>query len=266
MQGRSWPARLACLLALPALASCAVHAPYPLGIKGKHEVGVAVAHASVNERNLRLEAGGGTAAGEQASRIRALARIRADVDAAMRKRLEARSGVRLVALTPARASDAMLRRARMRGADLLLAVNVAGYGAIPRKWVWLMAGSGVVEGTAQGVAAAGVSGHPAVGLAVAAEELLQESLTWLGGAWFWNRYLAPVALEGRMWRVRDGRLVWHEIQFADSSQWTNILLHRKRPPRAARLKSSLATAEKRLLDDLDRYLEFQVLHPGKSRI
>jgi len=134
------------------------------------------------------------------------------------------------------------------------------------KWVLLMAGTGLIEGVAQGVATAGVTGNPVVGAGVAAEEIVSESLTWLGGAWLWNKYLAPVTLEGRMWRVRDRRLIWHEIQFADSSNLFRLLFGKKSPKKEKALAMSLKKAEDDLFGDLGRYLGRQILHPGKGRV
>ena len=158
-----------------------------------------------------------------------------------------------------------LSRAKAQGADIAIAVDVAGYGRVKRKWILIMAGSGLIEGVAQGVATASVTGNPLLGAGVGAEEIASESLTWLGGGWLWDKYLAPVTLEGRMWRVRDGRLVWHGIQFADSSDPLGLLFGGEPLNRETALKASLKAAEEELFHDLGHYLDTQVLFYSRKR-
>jgi len=259
------------LVVLAPLTACAIHTPYPLGIQGNPHAAIAVTPATASARvsslsDIRSVTGNDTK-NEQAQIREILEQVRLNVDVCVRNWVDKREGVRIMPGAHSIDENTVeLSWAKAKGADLVLAVDLAGYGHVKRKWVLLMAGTGLIEGVAQGVATAGVTGNPVVGAGVAAEEIASESLTWLGGAWLWNKYLAPVTLEGRMWRVRDGRLVWHEIQFADSSDLFALMFGKRQPTREMALSASLKEAEDDLFGDLGRYLERQILHPGKGRV
>jgi len=258
------------IILLTPLAACAVHTPYPLGIKGNPHAAIAVTPVTVSAHVSSLSdiysVTEKDTEGEQARIREALEKMRLGVDTFVRNRVGQHEGVRMEqGVHPMDEDKLELLWAKEEGADLVLAVDVAGYGQIKRKWVLLMAGTGLVEGVAQGIATAGVTDNPVIGAGVAAEEIASESLTWLGGAWLWNKYLAPVTLEGRMWRVRDRRLIWHEIQFADSSNLFGVLFGKKQPKKEDLLEESLKQAEKDLFGDLGRYIDRQILYPGKGR-
>jgi len=270
MQLPSWALLIQVILLTP-LTACAVHTPYPLGIKGNSHVIIAVPSVTVSANVSSfsdIHSVTKRDAENEQMRIRdALEQVRLDVDACVRDWVGQREGIQMErGEHPIDESKLELSWAKEKGADLVLSVDVAGYGHVKRKWILLMAGTGLIEGVAQGVATAGVTGNPVVGAGVAAEEIASESLTRLGGAWLWNKYLAPVTLEGRMWRVRDGRLIWHEIQFADSSNLFRLLFGKKSPKKEKALAMSLKKAENELFDDLGRYLDRQILYPGKGRI
>jgi len=255
---------------LVVLTACSVHTPYPLGIKGKSDVSIVSSKTSLSAPVSSLADISSTHQGGQGkdrARIRdELEKARMGVDAFMADWLLKREHAHLEqpGNEPVTGS-ANLSWAREQGVDLVLAVDVAGYGSIKRKWILIMAGTGLVEGVAQGVATASITGNSLLGAGVAAEEIASESLTWLGGAWLWNKYLAPVTLEGSMWRVRDGRLVWHEIQFADSSDLLSLLFGGKQPAKEEALRASLKQAEDDLFNDLGRYLDRQILFTRKGR-
>lgn len=254
------------------LAACAAHTPYPLGIKGIPHVAIAVTPTTISAHvsslsDIRSVSKSDTKNNEQTQIHDTLEKVRLNVDACVRNWLSQRKGIRMEWGAHSVDEDKVeLSWAKEKGADLVLAVDVSGYGRVKRRWVLLMAGTGLIEGVAQGVAAAGITGNPVVGAGVAAEEFAQESLIWLGGAWLWNKYLAPVTLEGRMWRVRDGRLIWHEVQFADSSDLLKLLFGKKQPKKEKALAMSLKKAEDDLFSDLVRYIDRQILHPGKGRM
>jgi len=259
------------VVVLVPLTACAIHTPYPLGIQGNPHVAIAVTPAIASARvsslsDIRSENRNDTKS-EQIQIRDSLKKVRLDVDAYVRNWVGQYESVRLrQGAHSINENKVELSWAKEKGADLVLAVDVSGYGRVERKWVLLMAGTGLIEGVAQGVATAGVTGNPVIGAGVAAEEIASESLTWLGGAWLWNKYLAPVTIEGRMWRVRDGRLIWHEIQFSDSSDLFGLLFGKKQPEKENALSMSLKEAEDDLFGDLDRYLERQILHPGKGSV
>jgi len=271
MKLSAWALLIRIILLAP-LAACAVHTPYPLGIKGNPHVIIAVTPAVASAQvsslsDIRSMSKSDTKNNEQAQIRETLEKVRLNVDAYMRNWTDQREGVRMQrSAHPMDEDKVELSWAKKRGADLVLAVDVSGYGRVKRRWVLLMAGTGLIEAVAQGVATAGVTGNPVIGAGVAVEEIASESLTWLGGAWLWNKYLAPVTLEGRMWRVCDGKLIWHEVQFADSSNLFGLLFGKKQPKKEKALAMSLKKAEDDLFSDLGRYIDRQILHPGKGRV
>jgi len=254
-----------------ALAACSVHTPYPLGIKGKPDLSIVLSRTSLSAPVSSLSdissEESSSEANDRARIAKQLEQVRQNVDSSTLDWFTHAQQVHLVPRSDAVVvADSDLLWARRQGADMVLAVDVAGYGRVKRKWILIMAGSGLIEGVAQGVATAGVSGNPLLGAGVAAEEIASESLTWIGGGWLWNKYLAPVTLEGRMWRVRDGRLVWQDIQFADSSDFLALLFGGKTVTKEDALKASLKEAEDDLFEDLDRYLSKQILYTRKGRV
>lgn len=244
------------------LSACTAHVPYPLGIMGKEHVAIAMVPSSFTAPVHKLSdiQNVGTsshAADDKAQLSRDLAAVRLGVDGSVKGWLRQQTGVYPVEGIPTGTPAAALAQAKKQGADLLLAVDVSGYGHIKRRWIVLMVGSGVIEAVTQGVAAGDATGNPVLGLGVGAEEMASEGLTWIGGSWFWAKYFAPVTLEGRMWRVRDGRLIWHDIIFADNSSdeiW-KLLTGKKLPKKQQALATSLAKAEKTMFDDLGRYMQ-----------
>jgi len=257
-----WRLLAVCLL----LSACTAHVPYPLGIMGKKHVAIAMASSSFTAPVQKLSDiqnvdSSARVADAKAQLRQDLAVVREGVDATVKSWLRKQPGVHPVGEVSTGTPAAALALARTQGADLLLAIDVSGYGHIKRRWIVLMVGSGVIEAVTQGVAAADATGNPVLGLGVGAEEMTSEGLTWIGGSWFWAKYFAPVTLEGRMWRVRDGRLIWHDIIFADNSSdeiW-ELLTGKKLPKKQQALAASLAKAEKTMFDDLGRYVHGQIL-------
>jgi hypothetical protein len=253
----------ACTVSL-LLSACTVSVPYPLGIEGRQHVAVAMAPSTFSAPVHRLsdiQNGASSGATHDKALLRQdLAAVRNGVDASVRDWLHGRSYVQRIDAAPAAPLKQALAQARQQGADLLMAVDVSGYGHIKRRWIVLMFGSGIIEGLTQGVAAADATGNPALGIGVGVEEVTSEGLTWIGGSWFWGKYFAPVTLEGRMWRVRDGRLIWHDIRFADNSdEFWRLLTRKPMPPKSKALAASLAGAEKGMFEDLGRYMRRQIL-------
>lgn len=245
------------LIAATLLGACTARVPYPLGIQGRQQIAVAVSPATLSAPVHRLSDIGEKGKNE-AKLAHDLAAVRRRVDAYAADWLSRRPGVRIIDDGAPRA--VALARARRQGGDLLLAVDVAGYGQIKRRWVALLFGSGVVEGVTQGVLATNATGNPAIGLGVGAEEITSEGLTWIGGSWFWDRYFAPVTLEGSLWRVRDGKLVWRDIVFADNSDeiWS-FLSGKGLPGKRQALATGLGHAEHDLFRHLGRYMNKEVL-------
>lgn len=126
-------------------------------------------------------------------------------DSDVRQALEARGLASSTAtLTAAQLQDL----GRSLGAQVVLATKLSGYGAVKKRWLFYLIGSGLVEGLAQGVAAAAVVGSPWAAVGIGAEEAAQETVTWGGGAYLFGRFWSPVILEGELVSVADGRAVW----------------------------------------------------------
>lgn len=255
---RAIPLLLAALLPV----SCAIYTPAPLGIQDRRQVAIAVEPSMISAPVHKLSdiRDSGEVKGGSALLQRDLATIRKGVDASIEGWLGKHRNLHPVDGIDTGQPRAALERARRKGADLLLAVDISGYGQVKRRWIALLFGSGVAEGVTQGVVVTSATGNPALGLGVGAEEMLSEGLTWIGGSWFWGKYFAPVTLEGRMWRVRDGRLIWHDVRFADNSDeiW-KLLTGKPLPKKEKALAASLGRAEKKLFADLGRYIHQQIL-------
>jgi len=138
-------------------------------------------------------------------------------------------------------------------AQAILVIKVAGYGKIKKEWMFLLIGSGVVEGTVQGVAAASVSGNAWVGLGLAAEEILQEVLTWGGGVFLFNRFFTPVILEAELISTSDGKTIWKDTAFARIN-WKALkqLPGDERGKKEVRLKLTAEKAAQELVKNLNK--------------
>lgn len=268
LDGKSIGIKLSFVLAF-LTAGCAVQAPYPLGIQGKPHVTIAIEPASISAPVKQLaDIESPRHADREESNERRLHQdletIRSKADASAKTRLSQRRYVRSLNIAESTSLVATISRAKAQGADLLLAIDISGYGQIKRKWILLLFGSGVIEGLTQGLAVADATGNPMLGAGVGAEEVASEGLTWIGGSWFWGKYFAPVTIEGRMWRVRDGRLIWRDIRYADNSEviW-KLIAGKKLPKKEQALTASMKEAEEELVGDLDRYVQKQILFHRK---
>ena len=135
-------------------------------------------------------------------------------------------------------------------AQAVLDVELSGYGHIKRKWLAYLIGSGVAEGVVQGAIAATVT-NAWVGLAVAAEEIASEVLTWGGAAYLFNVHYAPITLEAELIASRDGHRLWHKVTFVS----TDRKALKKRPKKERRRKEvqlalTLKKAERKLVASL----------------
>lgn len=93
-------------------------------------------------------------------------------------------------------------------ADVLLRVRVHGYGRIKTSWLWLLWGSSFGEGAVQGVVVAEAAANVWAAVGVAAEEVIQEGFEWFGGGYLFNRFYAPVILEGDLFSGKTGKKLW----------------------------------------------------------
>jgi len=161
---------------------------------------------------------------------------------------------RAVAETPKPADgkrrDWLAAVGRAAGAEVVLRVELSGYGRIKRRWLVYLIGSGVAEGVVQG-AIAGTATNLWVGLAVAAEEITSEVLTWGGGAFLFNAYYAPITLEAELIASRDGHRLWHKVTFvAIDRKALKKLPKKERKRKEVQLHATLTKAERKLTKSL----------------
>ena len=110
--------------------------------------------------------------------------------------------------TPAPSPKQYHDLARRLKADALLRVRVHGYGKIKKSWLMILWASSFGEGAAQGVVIAAAAANAWAGAAVAAEEVLQEGFEWFGGGYLFDRFYAPVVLEGDLYSGKTGKNIW----------------------------------------------------------
>src|SRR5262249_48824840 len=97
-----------------------------------------------------------------------------------------------------------------------------------------------------------------VGVGIAAEEIAQESLTWGGGFWLFNRVYTPVLIEARLVSARDGRILWSHTAFAESDhEMLKTYPEDARGDKALRLRLTAQKAVRDLLNELNAQAAFQ---------
>jgi hypothetical protein len=175
---------------------------------------------------------------------------------------------RALAGAPAESPGRAMAVGRATGVPAVLVVRLTGYGAIERRWLVYLIGSGVVEGVVQGVVAARVVDNPWIGAAVFAEEVAQEVLTWGGGAWLFNAWYAPVTLEARLVASDDGATLWRDTVFVPRDRKAlKALPEAERERRSVQLRVTARRAARELIDDLARSARYRANppRPGVSR-
>lgn len=136
-------------------------------------------------------------------------------DSEVRKALEtAGLAASTAAVTAAQAEEI----GKAVGAQALLVTQLSGYGAIKKRWLFYLIGSGLAEGLAQGAVLAVAVSSPWVAVGVGAEEAAQETVEWGGGAYLFGKMFSPVILEGQLMSVEDGRVIWSGTELASSNR------------------------------------------------
>jgi hypothetical protein len=144
---------------------------------------------------------------------------------------------------------------RTVGAQAVLRVELSGYGHIKRRWLAYLIGSGVAEGVPQGAIATSVT-TIWVGLAVAAEEITSEVLTWGGGACLFNAHYVPITLEAELIDSRDGDRLWHKVTFvAIDRKALKKIPKEEHARKEVQLRLTLARAERKLVASLVKAAE-----------
>jgi hypothetical protein len=135
----------------------------------------------------------------------------------------------------------------------VLVLRLSGYGHLKRRWVVYLIGAGVVEGVVEGAVVGGATKNVWVGLAVGLEEIGQEILTWGGGAFLFNRYYAPVTVEGELISTMDGKQIWSHTTFdsIDRKALKN-LPEEERKKKEVQLKVTTEKAEQDLVENIEK--------------
>jgi len=248
------------------LSGCAVHQPYPFGMLGKKDVNLAYSpvgeHAEVSSYKDIHSLPKGVLMDEDKKIQAELAAVQSDVNTWLKQSMASQTMISHQAVNDT--WQDIVSGVKASDADLFLEVDITEYGHIRKKWIALMAGTGFIEGVAQGVMVSKATGNQTLGLAVGAEEVLSESVVAFLGPYLWSRFLSPVILEGRMWRVDTGKLIWKDVEFSDSSDLMDILFADEPPKKEDMLQASMQTSETALLKNLNRYIQQQVLYPQKG--
>jgi hypothetical protein len=135
----------------------------------------------------------------------------------------------------------------------VLVIRLSGYGRLKRRWVVYLIGTGVVEGVVWGAVVVGATKNVWVGLAVGLEEIAQEILTWGGGAFLFNRYYAPVTIEGELISTMNGKPVWSHTTFDSIDRKAlNKLPEEERKKKEVQLKVTAEKAEQDLVENLEK--------------
>ena len=144
--------------------------------------------------------------------------------------------------------------------ELYLNVDLSGYGSIKPMWKELLIASGAVEAVVQGVVVGAATQNPWFGMAVSAEEMTSEYLTWNGVDWLLGETYAPVTLEGKLTYGKDRKVIWADSYFiTENDEELAKLGDSAKKDKSKQLLASLHKAEKKLVAKLNAYLEKQVL-------
>lgn len=171
-------------------------------------------------------------------------------DSDVRKAVEAAGlASSTAALTAAQVEDL----GKAVGAQVVLVTKLSGYGAIKKRWLFYLIGSGLVEGLAQGAVIAAAVSSPWVAVGIGAEEAAQETAVWGGGAFLFGKIYSPVILEGRLISVADGREIWSRTELASGNRKAVKALPKEdRDRRELRLRLTAQGAVTNLVKNLDK--------------
>ena len=141
------------------------------------------------------------------------------------------------------------------GASIFLQIQVEGYGHIKKIWLAYLVGSGLAEGLVEGVAASFALGPKQqwIAASIGAEEALQETAEWLGGAYLLDRFFTPVILKARLINGHTGQVFWDETAMgtraaADLKKFPKS----ERAKKQIRLKAVSQSALRKLAKDIEK--------------
>jgi len=140
--------------------------------------------------------------------------------------------------------------------DLYLKVELSGFGSLKREWKNVLIGTGIAEGIIQGVIVGAATSNPWLGIAVGAEEIGSEYLTWNGVDWILGEAYAPVTLEASLLYINKNEIIWQDSFFVTENE--DELNDAEKKVKSMQLKASLHKAVE-LLSSLNTYLQDEIL-------
>ena len=146
--------------------------------------------------------------------------------------------------------------------DLYLKVELSGFGSIKKEWKNVLIGTGIAEGIIQGVVVGTATSNPWLGIAVGAEEIGSEYLTWNGVDWILGETYAPVTLEASMLYINKNEIIWQDSFFVTENE--DELNDVEKKDKSMQLEASLHKAVQELLSSLNQYLQDEILKKHKS--
>jgi len=151
-------------------------------------------------------------------------------------------------------------------ADAFLRVTVLGYGRIQRRWMFLLLGTGMVEGATQGIVVAEAAGSVPAALAVGGEEALQETVEDVGGVFLFDKFFTPVILKAELVSAKSGRVVWRWWALGDrNGKALKKLPKAERSKKSVRLRLVFEAARDKLVKDLEKAALKNELAPARVR-
>lgn len=143
--------------------------------------------------------------------------------------------------------------------DLLLTIELSGYGSLKPRWKKILIGTGAVEALAQGLIVSGATHNPWLGAGVAAEEMTSEYLTWNGVDWLLGESFAPVTLEGELKNINNNQVIWHDSYFVtENEKELEGLDEHEKKDKSRQLSASLHKAQTELISDLNGYMSQEI--------
>jgi len=146
--------------------------------------------------------------------------------------------------------------------DLYLKVELSGFGSLKKEWKNVLIGTGIAEGIIQGVIVGTATSNPWLGIAVGAEEIGSEYLTWNGVDWILGETYAPVTLEASMLYINKNEIIWQDSFFVTENE--DELNDVEKKDKSMQLEASLHKAVQELLSSLNQYLQDEILKKHKS--
>jgi len=141
--------------------------------------------------------------------------------------------------------------------DLYLKVELSGFGSLKQEWKNVLIGTGIAEGIIQGVIVGAATSNPWLGIAVGAEEIGSEYLTWNGVDWIMGEAYAPVTLEASLLYIHNNEIIWQDSFFVTENE--DELNDVEKKDKSMQLKASLHKAVEELLSSLNEYLQDEIL-------